>query len=159
MDKADIPVAQRDALGLMLDDHFKIKHLFKAFGREKDAETREAIAHEACLTLTVIAQIEEELFYPYVRAQNEAAFGPLIDKAMVEHSCIRSLIAQIQGMTSEDSLFYAKVAVLGELTSHHVNGEEGELFPKLIVMNEDLREIGAKMHQRKEEITVEAHIA
>ncbi|ALM86319.1 hemerythrin domain-containing protein [Bordetella sp. N] len=159
MDKADIPLAQRDALGLMLDDHLKIKHLFKAFGREKDAETREAIAHEACLTLTVIAQIEEELFYPYVRAQNEAAFGPLIDKAMVEHSCIRSLIAQIQGMTSEDSLFYAKVAVLGELTSHHVNGEEGELFPKLIVMNEDLREIGAKMHQRKEEITVEAHIA
>jgi hemerythrin-like domain-containing protein len=159
MDKADIPVAQRDALGLMLDDHFKIKHLFKAFGREKDAETREAIAHEACLTLTVIAQIEEEIFYPYVRAQNEAAFGQLIDKAMVEHSCIRSLIAQIQGMTSEDALFYAKVAVLGELTSHHVNGEEGELFPKLIVMDEDLREIGAKMHQRKDEITVEAHIA
>ncbi len=159
MDKAEIPLAQRAALGLLQDDHFKVKHLFKAFSREKDAEAREAIAHEACLTLTVIAQIEEELFYPYVRAQNEAAFGYLIDKAMVEHSCLRSLIAQIQGMTSEDPLFHASVAVLGELSSHHVNGEEGELHPKLIVMNEDLRDIGAKMRHRKDEITVEAHIA
>ncbi|MFC4274153.1 hemerythrin domain-containing protein [Achromobacter aloeverae] len=159
MDKAEIPLAQRDALGLMLDDHCKIKHLFKAFSREKDAEAREAIAHEACLTLTLIGQIEEELFYPYVRMRNEAAFGHLIDKALVEHSCIRGLIAQIQGMTSEDRLFHAKVTVLGELASHHVSGEEGELYPKLMVMNEDLRDIGARMRQRKDEITIEAHIA
>jgi hemerythrin-like domain-containing protein len=158
MNKADIPLAQRDALAMMLDDHHKVKKLFKDFGKTADPEVREAIAHEACLTLTVIAQIEEELFYPFVRAQNPAAFGRLLDTAVVEHACARNLIAQIQGMTSDDPLFSAKVTVLGEYISHHIEEEEGELFPKLVVLNVDLRKIARQMRQRKEEITVEAHL-
>jgi hemerythrin-like domain-containing protein len=159
MNKADIPLAQRDALALMLDDHRKVKQLFKDFGRAMDPEVRESIAHEACLTLTVIAQIEEELFYPFVRSQNPAAFGRLVDKAVVEHGCARNLIAQIQGMTTDDPLFSARVTVLGQYISHHIEEEEGELFPKLIVLNVDLRDIAKQMLQRKEEITVEVHLA
>jgi hemerythrin superfamily protein len=158
MNKADIPLAQRDALALMLEDHRKVKHLFKAFGKEKNPEAREALAHDACLTLTVIAQIEEELFYPFLRTQDPAAFGRLLDKAVVEHACARNLIAQIQGMTTDDELFSAKVTVLGQYIGHHIEEEEGELFPKLIVLNVDLRGIAAKMSQRKKEITVEAHL-
>lgn len=158
MNNADIPLAQRDALTLMLDDHRRVKELFKAFGKEKDPEAREALAHEACLTLTVIARVEEELFYPFLRTQDKAAFGRLVDKAVVEHACARNLIAQIQGMTTDDELFNAKVTVLGQYISHHIEEEEGELFPKLVVMNVDLRDIGTKMQQRKDEITVVAHL-
>jgi hemerythrin-like domain-containing protein len=158
MNKADIPLAQRDALAMMLDDHRKVKQLFKDFGKAADPEIRESIAHEACLTLTVIAQIEEELFYPYLRSQNPAAFGRLLDTAIVEHGCARNLIAQIQGMTSDDPLFSARVTVLGQYISHHIEEEEGELFPKLVVLNVDLREIARVMQQRKEEMAVEAHL-
>lgn len=158
MNKADIPFAQRDALSLLLNDHHQVKHLFKAFGKEKDPETREALAHEACLTLTVIAQVEEEIFYPYLRAQDPAAFGGLLDKAIVEHGCTRALVAQIQGMTSDDPFFHAKVTVLGEYIKHHVEQEEGELFPKVVVLNVDLRKVSTQMMRRKEEITAEAHM-
>ncbi|ARP83404.1 hemerythrin [Bordetella genomosp. 8] len=159
MNKAEIPLAQRDALTLMLDDHSTIKKLFKDFGKTDDPEIRESIAHEACMTLTVLAQIEEELFYPFVRAQNPAAFGRLLDKAVVEHGVARNLVAQIQGMTSDDPLFHARVSVLGDYISHHIEEEEGELFPKLVVLNVDLRAVAKKMQQRKEEIATVAHIA
>lgn len=158
MNQADIPLALRNALSMMLDDHHKVKKLFKDFGKTTDTDAREAIAHEACLTLTIVTQIEEELFYPFVRTQNPAAFGRLLDMAIVEHECARNLIAQIQGMTTDDPLFDAKVTVLGEYISHHIEEEEGELFPKLIVLNVDLLEIGRTMQQRKEEIMVEAHL-
>ncbi|HTK01033.1 MAG TPA: hemerythrin domain-containing protein [Bordetella sp.] len=159
MNKAEIPLAQRDALTLMLDDHCLVKKLFKDFGKTADPEIREAIAHEACMTLTVLAQLEEELFYPYVRAQNPVAFGRLLDKAVVEHGVARNLIAQIQGMAGDDPLFTARVSVLGEYISHHIEEEDGELFPKLIVLNIDLRDVARKMLQRKEEIATVAHLA
>ncbi|AOB32564.1 hypothetical protein AKI39_20255 [Bordetella sp. H567] len=159
MNKAEIPLAQRDALTLMLDGHCAVKKLFKDFGKTADPEIREAIAHEACMTLTVLAQIEEELFYPFLRAQNPAAFGRLLDKAVVEHGVARNLIAQIQGMTSDDPLFHARVSVLGEYIGHHIEEEEGELFPKLVVLNVDLRDIAKKLQQRKEEIATVAHLA
>src|SRR5689334_3511823 len=95
MNIADIPLPQRDALALMLKEHHKVKQLFKAFGKASHATLHENLAHEACFTLTVIAQIEEEIFYPFLRAQNPAAFGRLLDKALVEHACTQHLIAQI----------------------------------------------------------------
>lgn len=158
MNLADIPLPQRDALTLMLEEHAKVKSLFKQFGKEKDPEAREALAHEACMTLTVIGKLEEELFYPYVRSQNPAAFGRLLDKALVEHACARNLIGQIQGMTADDALFDASVTVLGEHISRHIEEEEGELFPKLIVHNIDLQDLAEQLQQRKDDITVQAHL-
>lgn len=152
MNKAEIPVAQRETLSLLLDDHSRVKKIFKDFSREKRAEAREALAHEACLVLTIHAQIEEELFYPFLRAQNPASLGRLLDEAVVEHASTKALIAQIQHMNADDALFLAKVTVLGEYIAHHLDEEEGELFPKVVVLKIDLRELAAPMLQRKEEL-------
>jgi hypothetical protein len=40
MNKAEIPVAQRAVLSMLLDDHREVKKLFKTFQQEKDEATR-----------------------------------------------------------------------------------------------------------------------
>ena len=83
---------------------------------------------EICVTLTVHATIEEELFYPAAREAEVET--DLLDEAEVEHASAKDLIAQIEGMGPDDELYDAKVTVLGEYIDHHVKEEEGEMFPK-----------------------------
>lgn len=152
MNKSQIPVAQKEVLALLLDDHKKVKKLFKEFEAEKKDAAKEGIAVKVCMELTVHAGIEEEIFYPFLRQRDPEQFSDLLNEALVEHASAKELIAQIQGMSIEDDLYEAKVTVLSEYIAHHVTEEEGELFPKVINAQIDLREICASITERKEEL-------
>lgn len=152
MNKSQIPAAQKEVLSLLLDDHKKVKKLFKDFESEKDESAKEKLAQEACMELTVHAQIEEEIFYPFLREQNPEAFGDLLNEAKVEHASAKDLIAQIQGSSMAEELYEAKVTVLGEYVQHHVTEEEDELFPKVIAQKIELRDILPPLTERKEQL-------
>lgn len=151
MNKSKIPVAQKDVLSLLLDDHKKAKKLFKEFENTEDDARKEALAREVCMELTAHTTIEEEVFYPFLREHDAEEFGDLLNEALVEHASAKELIAQIRGMGMQDDLFEAKVTVLGEYVSHHVKEEEEELFPKVISKKIELRELLTPMTERKEE--------
>ncbi len=98
------------------------------------------LAEQICQMLTVHATAEEEIFYPAVRAAD--VDEDLLDEAEVEHASAKDLIAQIQSMSPEDDLYDAKVTVLGEYINHHVEEEEGEMFPKARRAKVDLVGLG-----------------
>jgi len=152
MNKSSIPVAQKEALGMLIDDHRKAKKLFKEFESEKDSEKKEGIAREVCMQLTVHTRLEEEYFYPALREQDPETFDDLLNEATVEHASAKELIAQIEGSGPSDTLWEAKVTVLGEYVNHHVEEEENEMFTLAIEKKIDLREIAQSMTQRKEEL-------
>jgi hypothetical protein len=152
MNKSSIPVAQKEALGMLIDDHRKAKKLFKEFESEKDSEKKEGMAREVCMQLTVHTRLEEEYFYPALREQDPDAFDDLLNEATVEHASAKELIAQIEGSGPSDPLWEAKVTVLGEYVNHHVEEEENEMFTLVIDKKIDLREIAQSMAQRKEEL-------
>ena len=52
----------------------------------------------------------------------------------------------------EDDYYDAKVKVLGEYVSHHVEEEEEEMFPKVRKLKLDLDTMGAEMAARRDEI-------
>ena len=54
----------------------------------------------------------------------------LLIEAEVEHASAKDLIAQIQSSDPSDEKYAAKVMVLGEYINHHVEEEQGEMFPK-----------------------------
>ncbi len=141
----------QDAVGLLISDHREVKTLFDKY--EKLAQTkakasdRQALAETICDMLIVHATIEEEIFYPAARDATED--DDLLDEAQVEHAAAKDLIAQIKDMDPGDELYDAKVKVLGEQIDHHVQEEEGELFPEAKKSDMDLRELGASTATRK----------
>ncbi len=156
MNKSEIPTAQKAALSLLLDDHRKVRKIFKDFEKEKDVAARQKMVEEACTELTVHTKIEEEKFYPFLREQDPEAFGDLLNEALVEHASAKELIAQLQGMGPEDELYDAKFTVLGEYVNHHVTEEEGELFPKVISKKIDLKDLAQEMESLKQELVPSA---
>src|SRR5690606_16564480 len=92
------------------------------------AQKKMDLARQICHELTVHAQIEEEIFYPALRAVMKDT--DLLAEAEVEHQSAKDLIAQIEAMGEADEMFDAKVTVLGEYIDHHVKEERNEIFPK-----------------------------
>src|SRR3982751_4627205 len=151
---ASARAAKTDATVLLQRDHADVKKLFRQYEKladnEADGQERQALAMQICAMLTVHATIEEEIFYPAAReAQVEE---DLLDEAEVEHASAKDLIAQIQSGNPDDELYDAKVNVLGEYVNHHVEEEEGEMFPKCRRAKMDLEGLGQQLKQRSDAI-------
>ena len=146
-----------DATALLAKDHKDVKALFKRYEKlakaEADADEREELAAQICEMLEAHTTVEEEIFYPAVReAQVDA---DLLDEAEVEHASAKDLISQIRSMSPDDDLYDAKVTVLGEYVNHHVEEEEGQMFPKARRAKVDLEGLGEQIKSRKEALQSE----
>jgi hemerythrin superfamily protein len=152
--------AEKDACDLLDADHKAVKKMFKEYDELTSSRARSAmqkkkdLAMQICQELTVHAQVEEEIFYPALRAAMKET--DLIDEAAVEHQTAKDLIAQIQAAGEPDEMFDAKVKVLGEYIDHHVKEERGEIFPKARAARKlDLVAMRDELEARKEELMSE----
>lgn len=143
-----------EAIAQLTADHANVKKMFKQYdklaeGDASDSERRK-LAEMICAELTAHATAEEEIFYPAAR---RAIDDPdLIDEADVEHATAKDLIAQIEDSSPSDAHYDAKVKVLGEYINHHVQEEEGEIFPKVRKAKLDTVTLGEKIAARKAQI-------
>ena len=151
------PGNQALAIELLMTDHRKVETLFDQYEEEKesDEETRRTLAQRICGELTVHAQVEEELFYPWLRENLDEEKMELVEEAEVEHQSAKDLIAQIEAAGAIDETYDAKVKVLGEYVKHHVEEEENEIFKEVRGMQEELDELGQEMAARKAELMEE----
>ncbi len=149
-----------DAIKLLKADHAEVSEMFEKYENGRlSAERKQKLAREICKALTIHAQIEEEIFYPAAREVETRETEPMLDEAEVEHGSMKELIADIEaGSPAGDELFDARVKVLGEYVKHHVKEEEGELFPKVKKSRLDLRELGDRLTERKEELASEMKV-
>jgi len=147
-----------DAFALLTADHKSVKQLFKEVEALKDStdsdDQKAALVESICNELTIHAQIEEEIFYPAVRAALEDG-DELVDEADVEHEEAKALIAQLETMAPGDDHYDARVTVLAENIDHHVKEEEGEMFSKARKADIDSATLGASMAARKAELKAE----
>lgn len=144
----------KDAITLLTEDHKKVKKMFKDFAKLTKSGGGQAekakLVERICVDLIVHTRIEEEIFYPAVRAAIDDE--DLMDEADVEHAGAKELIAQLQDMEPGDDHYDAKVTVLGENVDHHVKEEQDEMFPKARKARLDLDALGARMLKRKQEL-------
>jgi hemerythrin superfamily protein len=142
-----------DAIAMLTAEHKEVKAMFEQYEGlgDRAMATKKKLADQICTALTLHAAIEEEIFYPAVRAASKAA-ADLLDEALVEHAGAKDLIAQLEDMDPEDELYDAKVKVLGEQVEHHIGEEEGEMFPKARKAGLDLEALGQEMAMRKDEL-------
>ena len=164
--------SDKDAVDLLMADHQRVARLFAEFDAlkgEGSDEAKSTLVARICRELFAEARIfkklargidvvenivhtgiEEEIFYPAVRTAIED--DELMDEALVEHAGAKVLIAQLQTADPDDDLYDARVTVLGEQISHHVDEEEGSLFPQAKASGIDLVSLGAALLTRKTEL-------
>jgi hypothetical protein len=140
-----------DAIDLLKEDHDQVDVLLRNYDDLVEAKARPNERRELstliCGMLMVHAMIEEEIFYPEAR---RAGVAPtVLNEALVEHGAAKDLIAQIGAMSADDTLYDAKVKVLGEYIRHHVKEEEDELFPACRKAEMNLAELGTRLEARK----------
>jgi iron-sulfur cluster repair protein YtfE (RIC family) len=152
----------QDAIEKLKEDHRKVEKLFDQYESTKDemsAEEKAELVETICGELVVHTQIEEEIFYPSIRAAGDEELDELLDEAEVEHSGAKDLIAQLEDSTPEEPLYDAKVTVLGEYVKHHVKEEENEMFPMVKKAKDiDLDELGVQLRERAEQLKQELGI-
>jgi hemerythrin superfamily protein len=153
--------AQPLAIELLMSDHRKVEDLFERYESEKESGDgiKRQIAERICGELTVHAQVEEELFYPWLRENLDDDDMEMVEEAQVEHNGAKDLIAQIEAATTIDGAYDAMVKVLSEYIKHHVGEEENEIFPEVRGEQEALDELGQEMASRKEELMEELGLA
>ncbi len=149
-----------NAVELLTADHRAIAALFAAFDVLSTSGApqpdKAAAASAICVALSVHAQIEEEIFYPALRAG--AIGAAMIDEVEVEHLLAKDLIAQISGMQPNDALYDARVRVLRESNDQHGAREESALFPRARRSGLDLTTLGAAMAARKLQLLTEYRV-
>jgi hemerythrin superfamily protein len=146
----------QDAIQLLRADHAEVSEMFEKYENGRMPKDRKAaLAQKICQALTVHSQIEEEIFYPACREASKK-LEDLLDEAEVEHDSVKKLIAEVEGGSPDDELFDARVKVIAEYVKHHVKEEQNELFPKVKETDLDLKELGARLAARKEELMGES---
>ncbi|HSI55880.1 MAG TPA: hemerythrin domain-containing protein [Ramlibacter sp.] len=149
--------SEKDACDLLDTDHKNVKKMFKEYDELAGSKARSAaqrkqeLAQKICMELKVHAQVEEEIFYPALRAVLKDT--DLLDEAEVEHKTAKDLIAQLEAGGDADEKYDAKVKVLGEYIDHHVKEERNEIFPKARSARKlDLVAMRDQIQMRKEEL-------
>ena len=94
--------AQPLALELLSADHRKVEKLFQQYEQEKEGDDsrRQEICERICNELTVHAQVEEEIFYPWVRENGDDE--DMIEEALVEHESLKTLVSQLEGAEPDE---------------------------------------------------------
>jgi len=135
-----------DAIVLLKNDHKKVKALFKKL-KAHDV----SVVPDICTELTVHAEIEETIFYPAIRGTIEKLD---VNEAYEEHHVVKVLIDELRSMSPDDENYEAKAVVLMEMVEHHVEEEEGEMFPHIreALGRKRLQEIGTVLEARKAEL-------
>ncbi|HAX18885.1 MAG TPA: hemerythrin [Hydrogenophaga sp.] len=146
--------APKDAIAMLKADHAAVSEMFAEYEKSRSIPKKKALVAEICTALSVHAQIEEEIFYPAVKAALKDKL--LVPEATVEHTSVKDLIAQIEGLEPDGEMYDAKVKVLSEYVKHHVKEEQNEMFPKAKSTSLDMVDLGAQMAARKDELLAQA---
>jgi hemerythrin superfamily protein len=137
------------ATDLLRSDHARVVALFHRYGADLSPRIKRGLVESVCLMLEIHASVEEEIFYPAMRAVDTA----LVEESAAEHDGMRTLIGALRGMDAgsvdyDETFFRLMRAVL-----HHVADEETRLFPDAErLFPEDLPRLGAQMAKRRLEL-------
>jgi hemerythrin-like domain-containing protein len=142
-----------NALTLLKSDHDELKQHLEAGEdtTERGVKTRAGILDTVTTLLTAHERIEEEIFYPALKAHPNAK--DIVLEGYQEHHVVDLIVAELNDMPENDERWGAKFAVLKENIEHHIEEEEGEMFAKArkVFSEEELEILGERMERLKNE--------
>lgn len=132
-------------------DHTHVMATFHQYELDSSPRTRQGLANTICVALEIHAQLEEEIFYPAMKALDGG--NPAIQKAVPEHNEMKRLIAKLRGMQPAEAGYDDTLFELMRDVMHHVADEETIILPEAErLMADRLGDLGAQMLKRRLEL-------
>jgi hemerythrin superfamily protein len=142
--------APLDAIALLKADHQKVSALFAQLEKSRSPAKKQALVATICRELSIHATVEEEIFYPAVKAALKDK--ELVPEALVEHATLKEFIAKVDGKAADGEMFDAQLQVMSEYVKHHVKEEQTQMFPKARNTKLDMAELGQRIAERKQQL-------
>lgn len=141
-----------NAIELLKQDHDKVDKLFQKVKGEQ-GDTRE-LFEQIRVELEVHTQIEEQIFYPYLLENGDEELQTITKEGLQEHHQAKTLLREIENLSDESETLDPKLQVLMEDITHHVQEEEGEMFPLVVEQfdGETLNELGQELQEMKQSL-------
>ena len=140
-----------NAFKLLKADHEKVAGIFEKLEptTERGVKTREDLFGQLKTELDIHAHIEETILYPALEEADTT--HDLVLESYEEHHVIKQLLAELDELSKADEQWGAKLKVLQENVEHHVEEEEGELFPKgqKVLSAEEVEALGERLERTK----------
>ena len=140
---------KQHAIAILKKDHDEVKGLFEEFEKAKTAAAKDKIIGQAVMALKIHAALEEEIFYPTVRAH---VGSEVMNEADEEHHLAKVLIAELDLTGKANDHRDAKFTVLVESVRHHIREEENEMLPKAKELAIDFEALGQRMLDRRKQL-------
>ena len=139
-----------NATNMIRMDHTHVMATFHQYKITSKPQIKLGLVNTTCLALEVHAQLEEEIFYPAVRAASD---NEMIKKALSEHAEMKRLIASLRGMEPGDVRYDETYMELMRDVLHHVADEETLILPEAErLLQDQLGDLGSKMMKRRLEL-------
>jgi hemerythrin superfamily protein len=141
-----------DAIKLLKADHDKVKGLLNELESttERGVKTRAELFSTIKGELTLHEIVEEEIFYPELKAHPKAE--DIVLEGYQEHHVVDLLMGELEALDVSDETWGPKAIVMKENIEHHIEEEEGEMFPKArqVFDPAELDDLGQRMEARKQ---------
>jgi predicted DNA-binding protein len=141
-----------DAIKLLKADHDKVKGLLNELESttERGVKTRADLFSTIKGELTLHEIVEEEIFYPELKAHPKAE--DIVLEGYEEHHVVDLLMGELEALDVSDETWGAKALVMKENIEHHIEEEEGEMFSKArqVFDSAELDDLGQRMEARKQ---------
>ena len=137
-----------NAIELLKSDHDKVDKLFQKVKATEEGEHKE-LFEKIKFELDTHTHIEEKVFYPRLREEEELEDITL--EGIEEHHQAKMFLRELSNLSDDSEKFEPKLKVLMEDITHHVQEEEGQMFPKVekVIDAEELEELGKLMEEEK----------
>jgi iron-sulfur cluster repair protein YtfE (RIC family) len=139
-----------DAIVLLKEEHQQIRKLFNDFraAGENATATKGKLAKRIIEKLTIHTYLENEVMYPEVRNRMPVLENDVLE-SYEEHHVADLLCMELYAMKPDAERFDAKMTVLIENVTHHMDEEEQDWFPKVRegLGRNALQEMGARMSE------------
>ncbi len=138
-----------NAIELLKDDHNKVDRLFQRVKATEEGAEHKELFKKIKAELDAHAHIEEKIFYPRLREEEELEDITL--EGIEEHHQAKMFLRELANLSEDSEKFEPKLKVLMEDITHHVQEEQGIMFPKVekVIGKEELEELGKLMAEEK----------
>ncbi len=137
-----------NAIELLKADHKTVDRLFQKVKATEEGEHKE-LFKKIKAELDVHTHIEEKVFYP--RLKEEEELEDITLEGIEEHHQAKMFLRELSNLTEDSEKFEPKLKVLMEDITHHVQEEEGQMFPKVekVIGSAELEKLGKQMEEEK----------